>query len=426
MTRERIGRRRTGRAAFSSLSGLAQRLLQVASTLLIMPMTLHAIGRESFGIWAAAASVLWMVAALDLGVGQALLGRVARSLARGDADDARRDIGAAFALSLVLALAGVALAAVLVPQFASPAARDAYLIAILCMAANIPLNLAANIWCGLQRAHMASGWEAAQTILTLLALFALTHVTDDVRWYVLATAGSLLLANACSTANLFLRHPELRPDWSVSSLARCIDLLRSGAPFLTLSVAATLSMSLDSVLSLSLLGADAAAQMAVAQRACVTAYGLMWAVTQPLWPAFADAATRGDHAWARRHILGALAAVAIGALAGCVILVMFGGRLIEIWMGGDLRIGGDVLWAMSAWIFALCLGRVIEVLLNGVGAVWFQARVAIVFALMAFVLKLTLAPLLGVAGILAATALAYALTAVPAYAWWTARWLRTT
>lgn len=426
LSREGIGRRRTGRAVFSSLAGVAQRLLQVASTLIVMPLVLHAVGRESFGIWAAAASLLWMMVVVDFGVGQALLGRIAGNLARADAAEARREIGAAAFVSIGLAVLGVALALALIPGLASPASRESYLIAALCMAINIPLNLAGNIWSGLQRFHMTAAWEAFQTLFTLLTLFVLTRLTSDVRWYVLVTAGGLLLANCFSAASLFLRHPELRPDWSAPSFARCRSLLRGGAPFLVLSIAATLSINLDSVIALSLLGPDAAAQMAVAQRACITAYGLLWVVTQPLWPAFADATTRGDHAWVRRHIFGALAVVAAGALAGAAILVAFGQKLIEIWMGGEMQIGAEILWAMAAWIVALCLGRVVDVLLNGVGAVWFQARVAIAFATLAFLLKLVLGPMYGVAGVLAATALAYGLTAAPAYLWWSARWLRKT
>jgi O-antigen/teichoic acid export membrane protein len=89
-----------------------------------------------------------------------------------------------------------------------------------------------------------------------------------------------------------------------------------------------------------------------------------------------------------------------------------------------MKLGRDVLWAMSAWIAMLSLGRIVDVLLNGLGAVWFQARVAIAYGALAFFLKFQLAPHFGVAGILASTAIAYGLTYAPAYIWWLTRWLR--
>src|ERR1035441_355889 len=42
------GERRGRQAAFSSFAGVAQRLLQIAGTLIVMPMVLHAVGSEGF------------------------------------------------------------------------------------------------------------------------------------------------------------------------------------------------------------------------------------------------------------------------------------------------------------------------------------------------------------------------------------------
>ena len=76
--------RRGGRAALASAAGVAQRLAQVAGTLVTMPMTLHALGSDGFGVWGAAAAFLWMSIVVDFGVGQALVTSVAQNLARGD------------------------------------------------------------------------------------------------------------------------------------------------------------------------------------------------------------------------------------------------------------------------------------------------------------------------------------------------------
>ncbi len=411
------------RAVQSSLIGVGQRLLQIASTLLIMPLVLHDIGREGFGLWSAAASLSWMTVTVDFGVGQALLSSVARNRARGDIEEIRSEIGAAAALATMLSVLGTLLAISIIPAVATPRSEDAYLIAALCLAANIPFSLSGNIWTGLQRLHMALIWEAFQTVISFCGLIALTRYTVDVRWYVGVTAGGLLVANAFSTMNLFLLHPELFPIWSTTLGARIIKLLKSGTPFFFLSVASLLSINLDSVITLSALGADAAARMAVAQRACLTAYGLLWVVTQPLWPAFTDATTRGDIAWVRRQVFIAIGVVALCALSGCAVLIIFGQRFVAIWMNGELQIDMAIFLAASAWIITSSMSRVVDVLLNGVGAVWFQARIAIALGVVAFLLKLAIAPSFGVAGILGATALCYCVIVAPAYLWWLRRWL---
>ena len=415
---------RTRRAAVSSVAGALQRLLQIAGTLIVMPLVLHAVGREQFGIWAAAASFAWMTVVVDFGVGQALLTRVARAGARGDVAGMRADFGAALGLSAGLSLLAAVAALALLPSVAASDTRDAYLIAALCLAANAPFGLANAVWAGLQRVHNVFLWEAFQTLFTLIGLFVASRLTTDVRWYVAVTMGGLVLSNMFGAAQLMWRRPDLRPSLASASWARAKQLLGAGAPFVALSAAAMLWINLDTVLALALLGAEAAAQMGIVQRACFTIYSLMWAITQPLWPAFADAFARHDHAWARRQLLLAVGAVGACVLAGDLVLVLFGPRLVDLWMGGEMRIGQGVFWAMSAWALVLCLGRVIDVLMNGLGAVWFQAAAMAAFGALAFGLKLTVAPDYGVAGLLGATAVAYAATVVPAYLWWTARWLR--
>ncbi len=416
---------RSRRVAFSSLAGVAQRFLQIAGVLIVMPMMLHALGAAKFGVWAAAASLSWMTVVVDFGVGQALLTSIAHNSARGDTREIRRQIAAALAISTALAALGAGLALAVIPALAPPEAAGAYEIAALCLGLNIPLNLTGNIWCGLQRFHMTSVWEAFQTIVTVGGLFALTQVSQDVRAYAALTAGALLLANVCSAIHLFLQRPDLRPALEWPSAQRCLKLMSRGAPLLVLSLAATLAFNLDSVLALSLLGPDAASQMAVAQRACLTAYGLIWVVTQPFWPAFTDAATRGDASWIRRHVLIGFAIVGLCATGGGAILVLFGQTLIGLWMHNEMTIGPDILWAMSAWIFLLSAGRIADVLLNALGATWFQARAAICYSGLAFALKFYFGPAFGVAGILASTALAYCLVYAPAYVWWVSRWMRT-
>ena len=114
------GERRGRQAAFSSFAGVAQRLLQIAGTLIVMPMVLHAVGSEGFGVWAAAASFFWMTVVVDFGVGQALLTSVAQNVARGDIAEIRRQIGATLLVSLVLAFVRTLLAITIIPRVTSP------------------------------------------------------------------------------------------------------------------------------------------------------------------------------------------------------------------------------------------------------------------------------------------------------------------
>ena len=186
---------RSRQVALSSTVGVVQRLAQVAATLITMPLVLHALGIEGFGIWGAAASIAWMTATVDFGVGNALLTGVARAMAGRDLEAARAEVSAALTVAAGLAVAVLALAVPAVFLLASPTAKPVYLIAVAAMALNIPGSLAAPIWMGLQKAYVAWGWEAVQTVLTVSGYYVLTRFTADVRLYVGVTFGVLLLTN---------------------------------------------------------------------------------------------------------------------------------------------------------------------------------------------------------------------------------------
>src|SRR5438045_9376246 len=75
--------------------GVFQRLVQVACTLLLMPLVLGALGPAHFGIWGAAASLAWLSGLAGIGVGTALVTLVAQEVARDDMDEAGTQIAGA-------------------------------------------------------------------------------------------------------------------------------------------------------------------------------------------------------------------------------------------------------------------------------------------------------------------------------------------
>jgi O-antigen/teichoic acid export membrane protein len=407
----------------SSSVGIVQRFAQIVATLVTMPLVLHALGLEGFGIWGAAASLAWMTATVDLGIGYATLTAVARAMAAGDIVEARAQVTASLYVALLLAsvgLAGTFAAWRLLPPGVE---THAYLLAATALSLNIPCSLAAAIWTALQRTYVVWAWELGQVAVTLAGYLTLAQITSDPLAYVAVTFGTLLAFTLGSLLHLFARRPELRP-LGTPPATRLGSVLWRGVPYVFLGLSLTLTIHSDNIIALSMLGPEAAGGMTVAQRCCMTAVGLLWVLTQPLWPAFTDAAVHGDRTWLRSHVLGGAVVTAAAAIGGSALIVMFGQTLLDLWLGTRLYLGPPVLWAMAVWIVIPALGRVPDVLLNALGVVWFQVAVAIVYSALAFTLKLTLALHFGIAGILVATGISYGLTHLPAYLWWVRRWVR--
>ena len=416
--------KRNRRIILASGFGASQRVVSVVCTLVIVPIVLRALGPAKFGIWGAAASLAWLAGMVDIGTGYALVTLVARCLARDRVREASTHIAGALTIGGCLAAPLLLLASIAWACGAWHGSSAPYLIAFIGLALNLPLNPANMVWLGLQEAYFTSTWELVQTVLNTAGLIATVAFTTDVRVYVAVVYGSIVLSNLGSLIHLYLRHPELRPERLPVPWAAMREVASSGAMYFLMMTAGGLSYMLDNVLALQLLGAEASAQMAIAMRICITVIGMLVVISQPLWPAFADAAHRADRGWILRNLLRNSVALTGVAVAGSALFVMYGERLLRLWLHANLGIGRPLLWAIAAWIVTQAMVRVPFLLLNGLSQIRFQTAVFSIATLTALVLKFALARSMGVAGILWSTSAVVLLIVLPALLWRIWRWAK--
>jgi O-antigen/teichoic acid export membrane protein len=403
-------------------SAIFQRLAQVGCTLVLMPTLLRALGEAGFGVWGAAASLAWMIAVVDIGTGSALVTLVARSTARGNEEEARNQITGALTIGSCISFLLLALAFIAWGSGGWNGSAAPYLIAFTGLAINVPLSAGNNVWLALQKGYVAGFWDLVQTVVTTAGLIYVATFTHDVRIFVALVYAGLVVAHFGSLSHLFLSHPELRPRGLPESLASIREVAGSGVLFFILGVTGSLSFMLDNVLALRLLGPAASASMTIAMRICMTAVGMLAALSQPLWPAFTDAAHKADRPWIRRGLLRGSALMTGLAMAGSAILLLFGKPMLRLWLHADLGIGSALLWAVSIWVVTQTVVRTPLLLLNALHLIRFQIGMSLATTVLAFGLKFVFAPYLGVSGILWATSFAVMVIAVPASVWRIYHW----
>jgi len=199
-------------------------------------------------------------------------------------------------------------------------------------------------------------------------------------------------------------------------------VLGEGFLLFALNLVGGLSFLLDNVLTLQLLGPQASAQMTIALRICMTGLGFLLVISQPLWPAFADAATKREKRWIRLHLYKGIALLTGLSSAGSLILLIFGHRLLQIWLHSSLGIGQALLWAISGWVIAQALIRIPHLFLNGVSVVRFQLIVTAIASALAVFTKILLAPSLGLSTILWCTSVTIVVIELPAFLWRCLHW----
>jgi O-antigen/teichoic acid export membrane protein len=422
-----------GRRIFLSMAaGLPAYGVQLVCGLLLVTLAWRALGAEGFGLWAAITAFAPLIALADLGVSFALVNLVASAMGHDDPATVRRAAAMAIAVSsaIALLLAAVLLVAYLevdwVAWFNLPANTPyapglAVLAYAACRVLLLPLAVVGKLRTGLQENFVNNGWDSVGVLLSLGLFYLAAGAGAGLPMLLLASTVGPLFATIGNWIGLARR--SVIPRLADLQADQLRPLLRLGLLFFALNLSTLLATAGDNLVSVRLLGASATAELAVANKIFTVGQAVLSVAFMPLWPAFADAIARRDGSWVRRALLLGLAGSCGLGIVMAAIFVLGANWAVSLWLGPAAQVSPSLLWANAVWLVLQSFGVVAAMFLNGATVVRFQIVQAVSFGVLAFALKLVLAPQLGVAGIVWATDIAYGVLVVPLCIWFIRRWL---
>lgn len=318
------------RARWSIIVNIMSRGLAFLTVLVSARIALPDLGAERFGIWMTISSLLLMVTFLDFGVGNGLVAPIAKALAENRRDEARmiasRGMILASAIGLLMGTIVVLIFSLvpLTPLFpgAAPAVLDEARRGLLLFGALIGLTPTlggfGRILAGMQRAYISHIANAMGSVVTMALLFLLGGHGVSISGYILMTFG-LVQAAAFFTGWMLRRQGWLSLRYvRGAGWADYQAMLATGGLFLLVQLTMVVAVGLDQTLISTIAGPAAVAGYAIAQRLFMLVSQPLYILNAPLWPAYADALHRGNHADVRRTLrrstFGTLALSAMGGL----------------------------------------------------------------------------------------------------------------
>ncbi len=403
------------------------KVLGLLVTIVSIPLVLNSVGAERFGIWSTLASMVITLQFIDLGIGNGLINAVSEAHGRGDRAAIRR-----YFSSAVLALSGAALLLLLLAPVAATQVDWAGLFKLtdtlaqqevaasvatvmVCIALAMPLALLQRVQIGLQQGFVASLWQCASNLISLVGLVLATKLQLGLPWLVAALLGAPVLAALLNSIVFLLRAaPDLRPARRFVTAPAVKELLATGSAFFVLQLAVAGVLYSDSIIIAYQLGASAVAEYAVPERLFSIVSALLATVLGPLWPAYREAIFRGDLPWVRRTLCRSLN-LAIGlSLAASLVLVLAGPSLMWHWVGAAVPANLALLWMLGLWKILESTGLALAMFLNGAGIVRLQVLTALIMLAATVLIKPWMVGELGIVGAPMSTALIYFLvTLVP-------------
>ena len=400
-------------------SGLAARIITIAISLLMVPLSVHYLGKEQYGLWVAVSSLVAMLGFMDGGAGNAVINMVAHA-SGAKKNDLAKIVSTAFFSLMVLAVSGCLLFLAVFPFVpwgkllgvsASTSLSDLNIIVMivgLFFFVSIFLTLVGKVQRGLQEGNLDNFWNGLAAVLSLLFVYiAIQKDTGLVGFAIAFLAGSMLAYLASNIHYLWMRRKELRPRFANVEKGIAKNLFAVGGVFFILQITSTIQGQADNVIISNMLGPAEVTNYAICMKLFLMPAMLFSLILTPLWPAYREALAAGDMAWVKRIFIKTIRWSVMISIPSAILLVMVGGKLIELWVGKD---SVPSIWLMigcALWLIFSTLGTSLAMLLNGLQLVKVQLSVAISAALVNIVLTIYLIPKIGVEGAVFGSVIAY-------------------
>jgi O-antigen/teichoic acid export membrane protein len=413
VARVRSARRsREGRATLGSIVMLCGSAVSFLVALAVVPLTVGHLGTERLGLLLTSLAMVALLEPLDFGVGNALVTLLPRHAATGDRTGEARLVMSGLRRLIGVAAALLALAVVTIGRVdwagvlgvhspdAIAVVRPTMIVLAAATAIGLPLALVDRVNLAYQDAHLVGLTTLVGNVLSLVLVVAGALAHADVPVLAAAMAAGPIAVRLIMMVNLLRRRrPWLwQPRLAPGSDARR-ELWRTGGLFFGLQLAVAVAFTSDQIVVAHVLGAEAVPSYAVPARVFGLVSATLFVILRPLWPAYADAAARGDAVWLQRTLRRSTLATAAVAAVLVIPLWAVGPWAVHLLGRDAVAVSRSTLAAFALWTVLSATGAAVSMALNGLGVMRLQLIASALMAGLNLALSWVLAQHVGVVGV---------------------------
>lgn len=422
-------------AAATAAANVLGRPINMLLSMAAVALAVRSIGQEAYGVMVMCITATAWLGSLDCGLSSSSINRVvAARTGEGDVG-VRRVVSTAFYFLLGVGL----LAAAVVCGAAWYTGLPAFLNkgdalpgwqVQACMTA---FGIYAMFWFPLQIFERASvgfqeGWltvigQVTGNVVGLALLAAAVVTTPDLpkaagAW----VAGTLVGLVIVAIAALARHGKTFTPSWRFASTTELSALLGAGSWFILIGLAGQVGLQSDPLIAGMAAnalgaghGATVAAELAIPMRLfnLINAFAIL--AINPLWPAYAEAAAKGDTAWLLNTLWRSTLIAGTVSLMAVIPCVIFGDHILRLWVGEGVTVSTPLLIACAAWTVMMTIGQSLNVFLNGLGFLRYQFGLNLLFLCLVLPAKVLGLVRFGATGLVAVTAAVFAFTQIVPY-----------
>ena len=405
------------------LSGL-MKATGMLTSFLIVPVTLHYLDNEIYGIWMTITSILYWITTFDIGLGNGMRNYLAEALATNDTKLGKKYISTTM---LLLSLIALSMAIVLLyplitinfnsffntNAIAGNELRMAVVIAVGFTLMNFVLKNIGMIFVAMQKYAINDLLSISGNVIALILIYILTKVTTgNLVLVVLAYTMTSCVAFLLAAIPLFWKHPELKPSLRFFDKSLGKKIVGKGFGFFVIQISSCLVIF-------------GAANFFITQScgpAAVTTYNIAYKffnllviaytiILAPMWNAYTDAYVKGDMQWIKATFNKALKFWVLSICGGLGMLLICN-LFYKLWIGNMVNVPLSVSASTLIYVCFFNLNNCATYLINGLNKIFVQIIISLAVTTLYIITVLAFGRKLGVEGIVLSMAASYAVMSV--------------
>ena len=407
------GSERTANVKKNILGSLAIRVVSIATSLLLVPMTLGYVSAEIYGVWLTISSILHWLTYMDVGFTHGLKNRLNECLARKDYEKGKSLVSTTYAIMFAIF---VPLSSVLI--MVSPwidwcsilnvdsSNQEIILKTMQVLFVFIALQMIVNVFVTIVAAYQKTalsslfsviGQVCSLCIIGMMTLFVKPSLLNLAFAYSMMPIVIVLVASI-----IFFKTSmkEVAPSLKAINTAYIKDLWGLGIKFFIIQLQMIVLFQATNILISHIAGPESVTQYNISYKLLNIVVLVYSIILNPLWPAFTDAYTKKDYAW-MKNIYSKMQKL-FGVLSVMVaLIVILSPFIIKLWVGDIVTIPFLLTLSIAVYTLLHCWDALQVMLINGTGKVTLQSYIVLIGLVLHIPLSLFLGQYIGILGVVA-------------------------
>lgn len=353
---------------------------------LYVPLLLHSMSSENYGVWLTLTSLVSWIVIFDIGLGNGLRNKLAEALAHNDESLGRKYISTAYIVIFSVVMVLILIFILLYEYIPWAKILNAYdtnekelnflvLVVFVSFCFQFVFSLINSILYALQLPALSSFIFLLGQLISYVLVFVLSKLYLVSSLFILGSVVSVIppLIQLISTFIIFkFKFKPLTPSFKYFEWNKVTDILSLGVKFFIIQIISILLFQTNNLIITHTLGNDYVVQYNIAYKYMHIIVMIFTIIATPLWSATTDAYIKGDILWIK-NVLKKMRLVTILMAIGGFLMFLFSDVVYRIWIGdSSVEISRWTTFILYIYAVAMMLYGMYGYIINGIGKLWIQ------------------------------------------------------